>query len=340
MTAMLASSDFLRTPVLNTALPDGFKEWYHFVIHGAGRRLLINFSLTSEPSGKGRHRLAPRVIVIDHEEQWSGAIERFDESELDVSADLGTLTIGGNRMVVHPEGYEVVIDLPGQGIHGEVHFTSISRPFVVNNQPLGDGRMCWLFVPKLRADGWLRIGDQECRIDNETAYHDHNWGRFRWGGDFGWTWGTMLSHEPKSPWSLVFLRMTDRRRLRCLSQALYVWHRDEPAAIFRHAAVTMRSRGLLGRPADCTLPAPMRLLLDGEVSDVPQQLEIDATRAGDAVHTEFRSHSYARLAQPSEVSLKRSTVLCETTGTATVNGSVNGERIAFVGSGVFEFLYG
>ena len=94
MTAMLAGSDFLRTPVLATALPDGFKEWHHFVIHGAGRRLLINFSLSSEPSRTGQLRLAPRVIVIDHEKRWTGAIERFDESDLDISADLGTLTIG------------------------------------------------------------------------------------------------------------------------------------------------------------------------------------------------------------------------------------------------------
>ena len=114
MTAALASSDFLRTPLLATAQPEGFKEWHHFVIHGASRRLLINFNLTSEPSRTG-HRLAPRVIVIDHDKQWTGAIERFDESELDISADLGTITIGGNRMAVHPDGYQVVIDLPKQG---------------------------------------------------------------------------------------------------------------------------------------------------------------------------------------------------------------------------------
>jgi hypothetical protein len=339
MTAVLAGSDFIRTPLLAAAQPEGFKEWHHFVIHGAGRRLLINFNLTSEPSRTG-HRLAPRVIVIDHDKQWTGAIERFDESELDISADLGTMTIGGNRMVVQPDGYQVVIDLPKQGIHGELQFTSVSRPFVVNNQPLGEGRMCWLFVPKLRADGWLRIGGQEHRIDSELAYHDHNWGRFWWGDDFGWTWGTMLSHTPGNPWSLVFLQMTDRRRLRCLSQALYVWHHDEPAAIFRHAALRTRHHGLLGRVADCTLPAPMRLLLDGEVSDVPQRVEIDATRAGDSVYAEFRPHSYARLAQPSELSLDRSTVLCETSGTAKVSGSINGEDFCFAGTGVFEFLHG
>ena len=46
----------------------------------------------------------------------------------------------------------------------------------------------------------------------------------------------------------------------------------------------------------------MRLLLDGGVPDVPERLEITATRAGDAVQAEFRPQSYARVAQPSEVS--------------------------------------
>ena len=66
-----------------------------------------------------------------------------------------------------------------------------------------------------------------------------------------------------------------------------------------------RSDGVLGRAADCTLPPPMRLLLDGEVPGVPERIEITATRAGDTVHAEFRSQSYARLAQPSEVRLDR-----------------------------------
>jgi hypothetical protein len=326
--------------MLATARPEGFKEWHHFVVHGQGCRLLINFSLTNESSRDGQLRLAPRVIVIAHDQRWRGAIERFDDSELDVSADLGALVIGGNRMIVRPDGYELMIDLPGHDIRGELHLTAASRPFVVNNQPVGEGRMCWLFVPRLRADGWLRVGGREHRLESELAYHDHNWGRFWWGDDFGWTWGTILPEGPEDPWSLVFLQMTDRRRLRCLSQALYVWHHDEPAEIFRHAAVKTRSSGLLGRAADCTLPSPMRLLLDGEVPGVPERVEITAKRAGDAVHAEFRPQSYARLAQPSEMCLDRSTVLCETSGTARVSGSINGEGIDFVGAGVFEFLHG
>lgn len=340
MTAVLAGSDFLRTPVLATARPGGFKEWHHFVIHGPQCRLLVNFSLTTETAPDGQPQLAPRVFVLARDERWTGAVERFDATELDVSADLGVLVIGGNRMAVLPDGYEVVIDLPEHGIAGELHLTSVSRPFVVNNQPVGQGRMCWLFVPRLRADGWVRIGGQEHRVAGELAYHDHNWGRFRWGDDFAWTWGTILPSAPEVPWSLVFLRMMDGPRLRCLSQALYVWHRDEPAAIFRHAAVQAHSHGLLARAADCTLPPPMRLLLDGEVPAVPARFEVAAQRAGDTVQARFQPHSYARLAQPSEVRLDRSTVLCETSGTAKVTGSINGESVDFVGAGIFEFLYG
>jgi hypothetical protein len=340
MTAVLARSDFLRAPLLGTARPDGFKEWYHFVVHRPGWWLLVNFSLTHEPACAGSPRLVPRVVVIAHDQCWTGAVERFEDSELDVSADLGVLTIGGNRMIVRPDGYRVVIDLPGHDIRGELALTSVSRPFAVNNQPVGDGRVSWLFVPRLRAEGWLRVGRQEIRLEGGVAYHDHNWGRFHWGGDFGWTWGTVLPSGPDDPWSLVFQQMTDRRRLRCLYQSLWLWRYDEPAAIFPPTAVQTRFHGLLGRTADCTLPSPMRLVLGGEASDVPERIEIAAARAGDELRAEFRPHSHARLAQPSEVSLDRSVVLCETSGTARVSGSINGEDIDFAGAGVFELLHG
>lgn len=340
MTASLAASDFMRTPTVGFADPNGFKEWHHFVIHAPGCRVLINFSLNNENSPGRGFRQAPRVIVIAHDDEWRGGIQRFADRELAISSCLGDLRIGNSRMRIGRDGYQVDIDLPEQDILGELRFTSVSRPFVVNNQPVGSGRMSWLFVPRLHASGRLRIGGREYRFEDDIAYHDHNWGRFWWGDDFGWEWATVLPRDAAQPWSLVFLRMTDRRRHRYLAQALYVWHHDEPAAIFRHASVRVRSVGVLGRPADCVLPPPMRLLLDGDVPGVPECVDVTASRAGDTVHVEFRPQSYARLAQPSEMSLTGSTVLCEANGTAEVTGSINGKAIDFVGTGVFEFLYG
>ncbi len=78
----------------------------------------------------------------------------------------------------------------------------------------------------------------------------------------------------------------------------------------------------------------------GGASDVPASIAITAHRAGDAVRAEFRPESYARLAQPSELHLDRSVVLSETSGSARVSGSIDGEAIDFVGAGVFELLHG
>ena len=336
----LAHVDFVRAPVLATARPDGFKEWHHFVVHRPGWRLLVNFSLTSERRPGRASRLVPRVIVIVHQRRWTGAIVRFDPADLDVTADLGTLLIRGNRMSVGAPGYRVVVALPEHGLRGELHLTPASRPFMVNNQQIGDGRLSWLFVPRLRADGWFSVDGRLHQLDGAVAYHDHNWGRIRWGDDFGWEWGSVLPSTPVDPWSFVFTRMTDRRRLRVLFQGLYAWRGEEPAAMFRDAALRVRRTGLLGRAPDCTLPAPMALVLGGAATDIPASLDIAADQSGDRLRAEFRPESYARLAQPSELHLDRSVVLSETSGSARVRGSIDGEEIDFIGTGVVELFDG
>jgi hypothetical protein len=328
--------------LLATARSAGYKEWHHFVVHRPGWRLLVNFSLTSEELAGRPPRLVPRVIVIAHEERWSGALERFTEAELDVSADLGGMAIGASRMSIDPSGYHVVVDLPGREISGELRLTPSGTPaaVLVHNYPVASGRLNWLSVPRLRADGWFRHGSRLHRIAGDVAYHDHNWGRFWWGDDFGWMWASILPTAADDPWSFVLTHMTDRRWLRTRAQALYVFRHEEPAAVFRDAALRIRSSGRLGRAADCTLPPPMRLVLGGDAADVPASIQLTAERSGDVVHAHFRPASYARIAQPSEVRLDRSVVLCETSGTVHVEGSVGGEAVDFIGSGVFELLHG
>jgi hypothetical protein len=336
----LARSDFIRAPLLATARPDGYKEWHHFVVHRPGWRLLVNFSLAGEARPNRAHRLAPRVIVLAHDERWTGTVTRFEHTELDISADLGTLTVRGNRMTVGPDGYHVTIDLPEHDISGELHLNPISQPFAVNNQPVGEGRLNWLFVPRLLANGWFRIGGRRHLLDAALAYHDHNWGRFRWGDNFGWEWGSVLPTDPDEPWSFVFMRMTDRGRLHSFSQALHVWRHDEPAATFRHAALDVYTSGILARPPDCTVPPPMRLVLGGTASDVPASIAITGTRYGDRVRAEFRPESYARVALPSETYLDRAVVLAETSGPARVTGVIDGVDLDISGVGVFELLHG
>jgi hypothetical protein len=341
-TAVLPRNDFLRTPVLATARPDGFKEWHHYLVQGPDWGFLINFSVASETVGRRSPRLVPRVIVIAHDRHWRGVVEQFDEAELNVSADMCTLTMGRNRMLIAPDGYQVTIDLPDRDISGELRLFPVGSPSIarVNNQQVGDGRISWLFVPRLQADGWLRVGDRHYQADRSPAYHDHNWGHFRWGDDFGWEWGSILPTDHADPWSLVFTRKTDRHRLRCLSQAVYLWHHDELVAMFRDGAVQMRSIGLLGRRPDCTLPPPMRLVLGGESSDVPASIEITASSTAGSLRAVFEPEAHARLAQPSELALDRVVVLSEISGTALISGSIHDHRVDATGAGLVEVLHG
>jgi hypothetical protein len=335
----LRRHDFLRAPLAATARPEGFVEWHHFLVHAPDLRLLVNLSLTAEPIGD-RVRLVPRVIVLVWEAgRWAGAVDRFAPADLDISADLNTLVVAGNRVEVDPDGYRVVLDLPRRGLAGELRLTAPNgaRPVTVTNRPLGTGRLNWLFVPLLHADGWF--GGH--RLDRAPAYHDHNWGRFRWGADFGWTWGTVLPAEVDDPWSLVFMRMTDRHRLRCRSAAVYLCHAGAPVAVYRDAKVRIRSVGLLGHPPDCTLPPPMGLVLGGVATDVPRSLEVEA---GDGeLRAELTPRSHARLALPSAVHPDRSVVLTEVAGPARVRAAGRGRHpgpVDLVGTATVEQLGG
>lgn len=304
--------DFLRAPIAATARPAGFIEWHHFLVHAPGLRLLVNLSLTAEPLGDVV-RLVPRVIVlVAGTGSWSGTVDRFTPADLDVGADLCTLAVAGNRVRVDREGYRVLVDLPDRGLAGELWLSAppAAQPVVVTNRPLGTGRLNWLFVPLLYADGWF--GGH--RLRRAPAYHDHNWGRFRWGEDFGWTWGTVLPTDPDDPWSLVFMRMTDRHGLRSRSAAAYLCRDGAPVSVQRDARVRIRAEGLLGRPPDCTLPPPMAMVLGGTATDVPRTLGLEAGE--DELRVVVSPQSHARLALPSSVHPDRSVVLTEIAGPA------------------------
>ncbi|MDX1468260.1 MAG: hypothetical protein R3258_02865 [Acidimicrobiia bacterium] len=335
MTDVLDRADFFRSGLAGRR-GNAVKEWHHFVVHSPDIRLLVNFSLSHGEAPTGRQ--LGRVIVLVHHRDWDGWIEEVSVEDLEVSSRGVSGRFGASRLQFDDGGYLVELNLPARGLNGRLRFVPVSKPFLKNNQPLGGGRMSWLFVPRLAVDGWVKTPSARFWMREAAAYHDHNWGPFRWGDDFGWQWGSALPHHTDEPWSLVFMRMTDRSHSVAQSQCLYVWHGGEPAAMFRDNAVTVTSEGSLGTAPVLTMPGIMSLLTPGTSSDVPKRIRLDARRGQDRVAVTIEPVEYARIAVPAEVGPQKVVALHEVSAAVSAHGVIGGEQMELKGSGVFEFL--
>jgi hypothetical protein len=333
--ATLAAADFFRAPPVEAGAQP-HKEWQHFVVHSDAVHLIVNFSVVDDVWSPGR-RLG-RVIALARTHRWTGTVATFSGADVDVHPGSLRARLGPNQMAFEDGAYLVTLALPPMDLTAELCLRPVSRPFLATNQALDtSSQLSWLFVPRLEASGRVAIGSEHADVVGAPAYHDHNWGRFRWGGDFSWEWGSVLPGGD-SRWSAVFMRMADRRRTLARRQALYVWRDAEPFAVLRDGAVTFSSVGLLSAPAATTIPAPMRLLASERSSDVPAELVVTGQDGSYRVTVHLTARDHVRVAVPDEQCYDRVTVLHEIRGDVVVDGHFGGEDIAVRGAGVLEVL--
>src|SRR5262249_42270212 len=129
-------------------------------------------------------------------------------------------------------------------------------------------RMRWLVVPRLIADGELRVGSRDFALQGAAAYHDRNWGNFSWGADYSWEWATILPDSLAVPWSLVYMRISDGARNRLYSQGLMVWRGDRSARVFHGNDMLVSQSGLLTQKRVLRLPSVVNLIVSGEASSL------------------------------------------------------------------------
>src|SRR4029078_10303778 len=128
-----------------------------------------------------------------------------------------------------------------------------------------------MVLPRLVACGEIRVRGKSFQLDRAAAYHDHNWGHFSWGRDFAWEWGYALPEDLRAPWTVVYVRLSDRGRVRTYKQAVFLWRRTSVARVFRDTEVDVTLAGLL-RPASVfKLPRIMNVLSPGTAVDVPAE---------------------------------------------------------------------
>lgn len=333
--AALRRLDWFRRSPARFGGPGEHKEWQHFLVHAPDFHLLVNFDLIDE----GPHEVARLIVLVRAGECSHGEVLRCDAAEVEVPVGGLAARFGRNAMRFDHDAYVLELELPSLALRAHIRLVATAMPAIANNQPLAPNRtLSWLFVPRLRASGWVELDGRRIALDDALAYHDHNWGHFAWGDDFAWEWGSALPWAHDNPWSAVYMRMADRGRARASCQGLYLWRGATPGRIFRDHELEVALHGRFTAPGFLQVPPVMGLLCPRASADLPARIEVRAQAGDDVVELAFELEQLAQILMPHEHDVVGVTALNEVAGAVTMRGRIGGERLELVGPGMFEFI--
>jgi hypothetical protein len=316
----------------------------HFCVRLPGEptgHLLVNVSVTERLLPTGPERAARLVaLAVAGGDAWTGTVRAFDAAETAGNAGGIDLRLGQNRLAWRDGAFQ--LSLRTDEVAADLRLTPQTLPTVASGVSLGAAHAIhWVVLPRLEATGWVRLaGGPELRLARALAYHDHNWGRFRWGGDLAWEWGFVLPRDPSCPWTAVVARVSDGGRHRTLSQGALLWRGDALVRTFQDREIVVSMEGAHRGPRPLTLPRVASLLAPGASAGVPAQLTVDASGHGERLSLSFATRSKARVAIPSEVEPFRLVLLNETCGDAEVSGETAAGAFRFDGPAIMEFVRG
>ncbi len=335
----LAENGFMRRSRFGWEGIAGHKEWLHFALHVEGLDLLVNLSVVDDVRHGARAGMEQsRIVCLVREQSWMGDIDHFAREDVRVVGGQLDVRFAHNYAVLRHGKLELSVRMRELPVALRLSLDPATLPTQANNlQVEGCDPINWIVVPRLHAHGEVHIEDRRYQIAGATAYHDHNWGRFRWGKNFAWEWGYAAPDHPENPWTLVFVRLSDRPHLEDLMQAIFVWKGERQVRLFRAGELRVRHEGLLRPERVFKLPQVMRLACPSNVTDVPKRLVVRAERGRDHIDLEFIPADVAQVIIPNDDDLGV-TIINEVAGMVAVSGRIDGERMLIEGSSIFEFL--
>jgi hypothetical protein len=337
----LAVADRLHPPARGAADAGMYKEWHHFVLFdGVERTLIANLSVNGDVRTRGAGE-AKAVLLAHGPEGWSGGVDLFGGDRARLSAGSPALRVGRNRITFRDGRYRVTASLEDSSVAMAAELTPVSASTMIwSDTPVGSGYVNWLIVPDLVATGRARAPGWKGSLSGWRGYHDHNWGRWWWGEDFGWQWG--VARDPGAggdgpALTLVYDRTTDRAGQVAKEHTLTVWRGPELVRIFTRVSLTARARGTFTGEPVRRVPGVMGLLAQGASSGIPETLELDADDGPDHLGVRFEPRSAIEVVIPSELGFGH-VRLIETVGTIAVGGRILGEDVEFRSRAVFELM--
>lgn len=335
---MLGENGYFRRSSSAYSPEANHKEWLHFAVHAPGLDLLANFSVVDDVRGKLRGDEIARITCLVRERNWDGDIDQYSVSEIELRRGHIDVRFGDSSVTLDQDALHLRVRMQRRPIEIDLRLVPRAMPtpafnlFVKDCPPIN-----WLVVPRLTASGTVKVDGRTHHLRDAAAYHDHNWGHFRWGKDFAWEWGYGSPESTDNPWTMVFVRLNDRGHVSDLMQALFLWKGPLQERLFRATELEVWHDGMLHQRSLFKLPRVMGVVSPGTACDVPQRLNLRARGQGDRVEFEFKCQEAAQVIIPNDENLGV-TIINEVSGQLSLDGVVRGERISMECPSIFEFL--
>jgi hypothetical protein len=329
--------DALRPPPPLDHRPEAYRDWLHFNLFdsASGTVGLVNLSLHGAPWDV-RARAIGTALMHHPQHGWVGNMEIGDFTR----AQLGERSIGleGIALAIDDqrERVQVSVQLPDDRLSLKCTADLAALPLHVEQQlAFGSGWISWSVLPRMRVQGSGVLAGERVSFASAVGYHDHNWGRWFWGEDIGWDWGTFT--DPEHTVTIVFSRATDRDRTQ-VSPSLVTVDAGGKRRTYTGEDVSFEWQGSF-RQRLLRLPGAMAVLhADRMAPNLPSTVVLQGHDDDSRFRLDFRVRACAQLIVADPVQAGTSFVH-ELIGDFVGELAAGRESQTLSGLGVLEYVY-
>ena len=313
-----------------------YKDWLHLNVFEPKTGLvgLVNVALHGAHDDP-RARAAGTALMHLPDHGWLGNVEITGMTDAAVSED--GVGLRGVALAIDPSAGVVMASarLPEDDLRLDVTAHASGPVYEVPwRLPLGSGWISWFAAPRVRPSGRVVAASAEIDLGGAVAYHDHSWGRWRWGDDLGWEWACFADRSGGPV--LVYSRTTDRDHRR-RGRAVLLVYAGGRRRTFAGQTVAVDYAGEL-RSAPRRLPGALAALhCDRARPQLPEEVVVWADDGHDSVRIYFRARAAAQLIT-AEITDPGYGFIHEIAGSFEARGRIDRKEFASEGLAMFEYV--